>query len=222
MPNYQLGKIYRIEQKVGGGECYVGSTTKKYLAQRWNDHKQQYKQWQAGKIRKISSFDLFDKYDAENCQIILIENHPCNTKDELRMREDHWIKNTPNCVNIQPAVADPENKKECTRRYRCTQKYRDHLKNYRQRDHVKQYQNEYAQSEKRKAYEKQYYERRKNNEKYKELMKKAQSKRLETKLQCGCGTVYSNAHKNRHMQTRKHREWVFRNDEANYLFAINI
>jgi hypothetical protein len=34
-----------------------------------------------------------------NAQIILIENYPCNNKDELRAREQYWIDKTPNIVN---------------------------------------------------------------------------------------------------------------------------
>ena len=42
-------------------------------------------------------FDIFDKYGIENCEIILLENYPCSSKDELHAREGYYIKVT-KCV----------------------------------------------------------------------------------------------------------------------------
>ena len=97
MVNYSQGKVYKIEP-IQGGEIYVGSTTKKYLSERMSEHRSNYKKWKAGIQGKCMSFDIFDKYRLENCQIILLESVNANSKEELHVREAHWIKSL-ECVN---------------------------------------------------------------------------------------------------------------------------
>ena len=97
--NYNNGKIYKIEPLKGEeGEIYIGSTTKKYLSQRMTKHREDYNRWKNGKRHKVMSFDLFDKYGINNCQIILLENCPCESKDQLTSREAYYIR-TLDCVN---------------------------------------------------------------------------------------------------------------------------
>jgi hypothetical protein len=99
MPNYKQGKIYKIVAIDGSDdEIYIGSTTKKYLSERMTSHRNGYKQWKAGKRGKVTSHDLFDKYGLDECEIILLESVPCNSKDELLAREKYYIK-TLSCVN---------------------------------------------------------------------------------------------------------------------------
>lgn len=95
--DYQNSKIYKIMSHAGD-DIYIGSTTKQYLSQRMQKHKADYGNWQKGTRNKTTSFDIFDAYGYENCQIILIENYPCNSKDELNAREGHFIS-TLDCVN---------------------------------------------------------------------------------------------------------------------------
>lgn len=101
--NYQNGKLYKLKTAVSP-LIYVGSTTKEYLCQRQSNHKANWKRYKAGKGNYISAFDLFDLGDVE---IILLENFPCNSKDELHAREDYWIQqNKAICVNKNGAVRD--------------------------------------------------------------------------------------------------------------------
>ena len=95
--NFQNGKIYQITSHCGD-KIYIGSTTKKYLSQRMDKHRSSYKQWKQGKAGKTSSFEIFDEYGIENCQILLLESCPCNSNDELVSREGYFIK-TNDCVN---------------------------------------------------------------------------------------------------------------------------
>ena len=97
MTDYQKTKIYKIESHLGDN-IYVGSTCKEYLSQRFQQHKTDYKRWKDGKTYNITSFKLFEEYGIENCNIILIEAYPCNSKDEKNAREGHYIKEL-NCVN---------------------------------------------------------------------------------------------------------------------------
>jgi len=100
MVNYGNGKIYKIEAINGEDrDIYVGSTTKKYLCQRMVAHREDYDKWKNGYcISKLTSFDIFDKYGVDNCQIILLETFSCNSRDELTSRESHYIR-TLECVN---------------------------------------------------------------------------------------------------------------------------
>ncbi len=95
--DYQKGKIYKIESHLGD-KIYVGSTTKKYLSERMTAHRQSYCTWKKGNYGKVRSFELFEEYGIENCNIILLELCPCKSKDELNAKEAHYIR-TLKCVN---------------------------------------------------------------------------------------------------------------------------
>ena len=83
-PNYQNGKIYKIESVLGKC-CYIGSTTQ-LLNSRFSAHKN---------YKKTTSRHVFEFEDA--C-IILIENFPCENKKELTGRERFYIEKD-TCVN---------------------------------------------------------------------------------------------------------------------------
>ena len=86
MVNYQNTKIYKIESHLGP-KIYIGSTTKQYLSQRMDTHRGNYKQWKKGNGGNVSSYILFDEYGLENCNILLLESYPCNSKDEKAAKE---------------------------------------------------------------------------------------------------------------------------------------
>jgi len=179
MVNYQNGKIYKIESHIGN-KIYIGSTTKQYLSQRMDKHRSNYKYWQANKKCFLTSFNVFEEYGVENCNIILIESFPCNSKDELLAREAHFIK-TLNCENKvvpqQTASEYYENNKE--KMNSISKKYYS--------EHQEQ-RTKYLEDTKetRKEQAKQWYE--KNVE----------------KLQCSCGGQYTSQHKKTHEKTKKH------------------
>jgi len=124
--NYKNGKIYKIESHLGD-KIYIGSTTKQYLSQRLVHHRYDYKEWQSGKRpRRVCSFILFDEYGIENCDIVLIESYPCDTKDELHAREAHYIR-TMSCVNrVIPGRVQKEYKEDNVERIKVRDKvYRE-------------------------------------------------------------------------------------------------
>ena len=99
MVNYNNGKIYKIEPLNGEeGDIYIGSTTKEYLSQRMDKHRSDYKYFLKNGAKKATSYNLFNKYGVEDCKIILLELVNVNSKDELLMREAHYIKEL-KCVN---------------------------------------------------------------------------------------------------------------------------
>ena len=93
--------IYKIVPKCEHeeNEIYIGST-KQPLSVRLSKHKHDYKRWKDGRYNYVSSFNLFDKYGLNDCEIIELEK--CQediTNTELRKIESLYIKELP-CVNI--------------------------------------------------------------------------------------------------------------------------
>jgi hypothetical protein len=92
------GRIYRI---VGGDKVYYGST-KKQLHRRWEIHVAFYKnnyERKDGYSSNCRSKSLFEEFGIENCKIELVEEYPCNSREELEKRESFYIRNN-DCVNI--------------------------------------------------------------------------------------------------------------------------
>lgn len=87
MPNYQLGKIYKIVNLVTD-DVYVGSTSKKYLSSRFGCHIQDAKD-----ETRHSKLNLaIRQYGRAQFQISLLENFPCNSDVELQAREQYYIE----------------------------------------------------------------------------------------------------------------------------------
>ena len=141
MVNYGNGKIYKIEPIVehAEGDIYIGSTTKKYLSQRMDTHRSNYKGWKDGKRNKTMSYELFDKYGIENCDIILLESVNANCKDELHTREAYYIK-TLKCVNKNIPKRTQDEIKQYKIQY--IENNKDKIKEYNQnnKDKIKEYQ----------------------------------------------------------------------------------
>lgn len=88
MVNYQNGKIYRLVCNVTGKQ-YIGSTCIP-LATRLYQHKRLFKNGKSG----TSKFVL----ENNNCNIVLLEDFPCDRKELLLQRERYYIDNM-DCIN---------------------------------------------------------------------------------------------------------------------------
>ena len=175
---YQQTKMYKIMSHIGN-KIYIGSTTKRHLCDRMANHRYGYKKWKNNESRKVRSFEIFDEYGVENCKIILIENYPCNNKDEQNSREAHWIRTT-NCVNkIIPARTDK-------------QYFEDN------KEKIKEYQKKYQQEHKElyNRAQKEHYQRN----------KEAIDAKRNAIVQCDCGGHYAVKGKARHILTTKHKQ----------------
>lgn len=176
MVNYNDAKIYKIEplNKTDENDTYYGSTCLKMLCQRMRKHRYDYKDWKNGKCCNIRSFVLFEKYGVENCQIILLENYPCETRDELRAREAEYIKNKP-CVNKANPYRTEEDCIKWDKEYREAnkEKIREMDKIYREehKDELKEKNKIYREKNKEKLSEKSKIYRENNTEKIKETQK---------------------------------------------------
>lgn len=95
MPDYSKGKIYKLTTPLSD-EVYYGSTIQ-LLSKRKGGHKDKYLKWKKTNVKYISSCKLFE-YDCNEVCITLIENYPCNSKEELEARERYYIENNI-CIN---------------------------------------------------------------------------------------------------------------------------
>ena len=108
--NYANGKIYKIWSVIGD-KIYVGSTTLT-LSQRMADHRKDYKKWNDNKGHNVTSFQLFDLYGIDNCQIELIETVVALTLNDLHKVEGKHIRQL-DCVNKNiPGRTSSEYKKD--------------------------------------------------------------------------------------------------------------
>ena len=109
---YQRGKIYKLVSDQTT-DVYSGSTIEPYLTIRLSRHRTSYKIWLNGKGNYVTSFEIV-KY--EDCDIILVEKFPCDSKDELRARETFYIDNN-ECVNKFKAHRTKEQIQEQKKEY---------------------------------------------------------------------------------------------------------
>ena len=91
MNKFENGKIYKITD-CASNMVYVGSTYKT-LDQRLRAHEINFKAYKANKQKFVTSFKILENADYN---IELIEYYPCNTKQELNIREGQIIQKLKN------------------------------------------------------------------------------------------------------------------------------
>ena len=87
MTNYQNGRIYRITCNATG-EDYISSTTLP-LCQRVAQHKAEFKRYMNGSNKYYSL--LHQVMDADDYELILLEEYPCTSKKNLNKRTNYWM-----------------------------------------------------------------------------------------------------------------------------------
>jgi len=106
MRNYKYGKIYKIHCNKTG-KCYIGSTCKKYLTARLEEHEK----YAAGYQKSLTFIHIINN---GNYKMSLIEEIQCENKTELLTRERYWFdyykeKQPDLCVNKnRPILTDEE------------------------------------------------------------------------------------------------------------------
>jgi hypothetical protein len=111
---YNNAKIYKIVSN-HTDDVYYGSTCNT-LSRRIYQHRADYKRWIKKTYGYTSSFEIM-KFD--DCQIFLVEEICCETKDQLIARERYHIENNV-CVNkFIPGRKNKEWKAENYTKYTC-------------------------------------------------------------------------------------------------------
>jgi hypothetical protein len=181
MVNYQNGKVYKIINE-NNEIVYIGSTTEEKLCRRYNGH----------------------KHKAPNHKIILIENYPCNSKEELCMREQEIIEEHSDLLNKKRAYSSEEQKKITKKQ--TGKEYYQNNKEYLNKNR-KQYRKEYYEKNKEILSEKKKIYNEKNKEKQLEKYKKNKneiSEKRKVKVICTfCNSEIRLDSLKRHQKTMK-------------------
>jgi hypothetical protein len=207
MNRYNNGKIYKIVDNTNGN-IYIGSTCEPTLARRLAGHRGYFNSYlKGGSVSKVSYFKILENNDYS---IVLLEEYPCETKDQLLSRERYYIENN-DCVNkVIPSRTAKEyyqdNRDKIKEYY---QDNRDKIKKYYQdnRDKIKKYyqdnrdkRKEYNTKNKDKIidYQKEYYNKTKEDK----------LKKLNEKVICECGSICSRSGLTEHLKTNKHKKLI--------------
>jgi len=180
--DYKNGRIYKITSD-STNKIYIGSTCQS-LSKRMTTHRSSYQSFLNGKHRTTTCAELIKLGDAI---IILIEDYPCERREQLLARERYWIEfNKDKCIN---KCIPTRSKKE-----------------YRQdnREIIREYGKAYkeANRDKWKEYTKKY------NKDYAETNKERLDEYYNAKINCICGCITNMKHKSRHEKTMKHQNFI--------------
>lgn len=176
MPDYSKGKVYKIVSDACD-EVYVGSTVQR-LAERFRGHHTNYALYLDGKSNYVTSFKILEH---GHCHIILLEDVPCERKEQLYARERYWIEKV-DCINKQLPGRTYKEWYQANREAISEQK-KVHYQENRETvmDRVKVY----------------YQENRG------EILE-----RREKKYECSCGSSVRILNKARHLKTKKHQAFI--------------
>ena len=172
MVNYGNGKIYKVICSETGS-VYIGSTTVT-LSRRMTNHR--------APNNRCMTKDFIDG------KIFLIEDYPCERKEQLESRERFHIESN-DCVNL---VIPTRTKKEYFEANKET---------------IIKYKKKHYQDNKEciKQTHKEWYENNRENV----LKRMEQNKeKLREKFDCECGGKYTHEHKASHKKTNKHQAYL--------------
>jgi hypothetical protein len=184
MPDYSLGKIYKILCNETG-EQYFGSTCEPTLARRLANHITHFNRWKKEGLQFMTSFLIFEN---NNYHIELVELFPCSSKDELTTREKYHIKNN-----------------ECVNKYIPMRK----MKEYREdnKKEISEYYKKYSEEHKNNISKNNKKWREEHKEKIIEKNKKWREEHKET-FTCICGTILTICNKLRHERSQRHTNYL--------------
>lgn len=185
--DYKNGKIYVIRNHINN-KVYVGATTQS-LSKRFGEHKSSIK-------KKYPLYTEMTNIGIDNFYIELVENYPCNSKDELGAREGHYIRQ----------FDSYNNGLNCKIEGRTIKTYYDENK-----EQKKLYSKQYREENKAKIADinKEYYEKNKDrvlnsNSKYYYKNKDE----INVKITCECGVEITKRNLFRHAKSKIHQNYL--------------
>ena len=193
--DYSKGVIYKIARRDGTGECYVGSTTN--LRQRRSSHKSTCCNPNSAQHNLPVYQHIRANGGWSDWEVAPIEQWSCASKQELEIRERHWIDELkPQLNSYKPAG------------YALAGGMAQYQKDWREvnKEYQKQYSKQYYQqhADELKEYHKQY------RAEHAEEKKQYAAERIE----CECGAVVSRGCIARHRKSAKH-QWVMQQISEN-------
>jgi hypothetical protein len=202
MVNYQNGKVYAIYNKITGKLVYIGSTCQK-LCRRFGGHC--YK----STIQNSNFYQEMKEFGVENFYIELIENFPCNSKEELLAREGHYFRLNKDIL-LNEKTPDYSNREEIRETEEFKEKRKEEYIN-RNKDKI----NCECGSEVIKDKLEIHYLSNKHKEylkeigKENEIIEKIKDRSKERiKYECECGSKIQKCEKARHKKSKKHLDFL--------------
>lgn len=151
MPDYKNGKLYKLQ--CDDGHYYIGSTCNE-LRFRLKGHKDESTKERANNRRVYNHIKSIGGWT--HVRIVLIEECPCENKQQLVRKEDEMIRSCekdPLCLNSYNPLQTPEERQQYKLQHHRDNKERE-LEQYRQwvlnnrekrREYMKEYNKQYAQ-----------------------------------------------------------------------------
>ena len=222
--NFQNGKIYFIGNYVDS-DIYIGSTTQT-LTKRFQNHKDCINQTQK-KERKL--YAKMREIGKEHFYIEEIERVECNTTEELRKRERHYINEKQPILNkaiptrtkeeLTQTQEYKDKKKEQDRNWYLNNKEYSNQKSkeYREthKEEIKEWKKQHYEENKKDILEKQKQYHQENKEarnaqkrEYYERTKAEQNTKRNVKLLCECGVAYTKRNATRHQNSKCHQNFL--------------
>ena len=175
MPDYQLGKIYKLSSP-SKNLVYYGSTAQKHISTRIAGHIAEYNRYLNGKKNSnyVYSFKILE---CQDYKYELIEDYPCNNRQQLEKRESYYIKNN-----------------ECVNKFIPTRTPTEYIED--NKEHVKKRRQKYYQLNQDTIKEKE--------KKYRELNRDTINENARQKVKCECGCEIKRFSISYHKQSNKH------------------
>jgi len=195
MPDYQLGKIYKLTSP-SNNLVYYGSTAQKHLSTRIASHIRDYNCYLNNKGDYTYSFKVLE---CEDYKYEVIEEYPCNNRKQLKDRERWYIqnnecvnKNIPNRTMAEWREDNKEHILEYDKKYREANKdkIKENEKEWREanKDKIKEYKSEKITCECGSQFRRGYIAPHKKTPKHIRLMELVQNKdNTNDKIVCECG-----------------------------------
>lgn len=174
MVNYKDGKIYKVVCDETG-LIYYGSTVQP-LYKRLYEHS-----------NNKNNRNLCMTKDMINPKIYLVEDYPCDRKEQLLMRERYYIENNECCNKVVPL----RTKKEY---------YEDH------KEHIIENVKEWGEKNKEKVRE--YKRKYKKNHRAEFNKNRNERRAILPKVTCECGSIVSRHNLSHHRKSNKHQSYI--------------
>ena len=104
MPDFKNGIIYKIWNPDIPEQAYYGSTAHKYYRKRYS---------RAKAYERTNPLKRFGNiFTTDNHIFSIIEKYPCSNDYELKYREQHYISNYPDSINIKNSIKGLKTRKK--------------------------------------------------------------------------------------------------------------
>jgi hypothetical protein len=191
-------------------DVYVGHTTDK-IRRNWqhkhscnNQNAKTYNYYVYQFIRENGGWD--------NWSMIIVEEYPCENKNQAEARERYWIETQQATLNKYIPTRTREERYEENK-----EEISEYQKQYREehKEEMLEYKKQYYEEHKDDIlkYNKKYREQHKEeikeiNKRYREEHEEEIKEKKSQKFDCECGGKYDYSHKNRHLKSKKHLKYL--------------